>query len=211
MDEHAGDTVHGKAIISTRSWRQTWVPKFPFYPKFTEPQWHSDIGINFTIEGQRQLIHVLLEFLECLFKPFQCWLYIFFFFKYLTWHSISQKGIYYKKNKICIKYISTTVKFGTDIHDPERIFPIFLYAVKWFLFFCKMSCHQWMRLPSFIEHVKVLACPVLWFITIYSPDVGRKCWVYVSANYRCVQIVSRSHNQFHTGRWIRWWLHYRVS
>lgn len=103
MDEHAGDTVHGKAIISTRSWRQTWVPKFPFYPKFTEPQWHSDIGINFTIEGQRQLSSYFIRIPGVSLQTFPVLVINVFFFKYLTWHSISQKGIYYKKTKSASK------------------------------------------------------------------------------------------------------------
>lgn len=103
MDEHAGDTVHGKAIISTRSWRQTWVPKFPFYPKFTEPQWHSDIGINFTIEGQRQLSSCFIRIPGVSLQTFPVLVIHFFFFKYLTWHSISQKGTYYNKTKSASK------------------------------------------------------------------------------------------------------------
>lgn len=98
MDEHAGDTVHGKAIISTRSWRQTWVPKFPFYPKFTEPQWHSDIGINFTIEGQRQLSSCFIRIPGVSLQTFPVLVIHFFFF-----FNISHDTAYHRREFILKK------------------------------------------------------------------------------------------------------------
>lgn len=118
MDEHAGDTVHGKAIISTRSWRQTWVPKFPFYPKFTEPQWHSDIGINFTIEGQRQLSSCFIRIPGVSLQTFPVLVIHFFFF-----FNISHDTAYHRREFI-IKKTKSASKISQQLSNLVQTFMI---------------------------------------------------------------------------------------